>query len=259
MLNRNLILWSVVLVLFLSACSSRKKAATPTAESKELSKREIKALIEGIEKNRIAYESFSTKARTKLNVDNKSFNATLNIRIKSKEAIWISANAFLGIEAARILITPDRIQIINRLQSTYIDRPFSYVYQFTSKELTFEDLENLFVGNIPAFYEDPANRHLIAANMYQISGNTATLGYEFQLSPEFRLISTLLSESTREQSISFSYDQYQSVGAMAVPGGVRLDLRAPKTKINADMSYEDISYNENLSFPFQVPERYKKI
>src|SRR5690606_18492874 len=107
MLNRKIILWSAVLVIFLSACSSRKKAATTSTVSKELSKKETKILLEGIESNQIAYQSFSTKARTKLNVDNKSFNATLNIRIKNKEAIWISANAFLGIEAARILITPD--------------------------------------------------------------------------------------------------------------------------------------------------------
>src|SRR5690606_39018424 len=123
--------------------------------------------------------SFITKARTKLNVDNKSFNATLNIRIKSKETVWISANAFLGIEAARIMITPERIQVLNRLQSTYIDRPFSYIYEFAGAEITFEDLENLFVGNLPAFYNNPANNHLIAANNYQITGNTASLGYEF--------------------------------------------------------------------------------
>lgn len=246
-------------MIFLSACSSRKKAATTSTVSKELSKKETKILLEGIESNQIAYQSFSTKARTKLNVDNKSFNATLNIRIKNKEAIWISANAFLGIEAARILITPDRIQIINRLQSTYIDRPFSYVYEFASTELTFEDLENLFVGNIPAFYNDPAANHLLAANLYHISGNTATLGYEFKLSPEFQLISTLLSESSKGQNLSFSYDQYQEVGEIAVPGGVTLDLQAPKTKLSASMTYEDISFNENLSLPFQVPERYKKI
>ncbi len=259
MLNRKIILWSTVFVLFFSACSSRKTAGTTAAVSKELSKKETRVLLEGIESNRIAYQSFSTKARTKLNVDNKTFNATLNIRIKSKEAIWISANAFLGIEAARILITPERIQIINRLQSTYVDRPFSYIYEFASAELTFEDLENLFVGNIPDFYNDPAANHLLSANLYQISGNTETLGYEFKLSPEFQLLSTLLSESSKGQNLSFSYNQYQNVGGIAVPGGVTLDLRAPKTKLNASMTYEDISFNENLSFPFQVPDRYKKI
>src|SRR5690606_10481004 len=141
MWKSKVILLSAVLIMLLSACSSRKSAGTPGAAAKELSKKETNTLIEGIENSRIAYQSFSTKARTKLIVDNKSFNATLNIRIKSKESIWISANAFLGIEAARIMITPERIQVINRLQSTYIDRPFSYIYEFAGAEITFEDLE----------------------------------------------------------------------------------------------------------------------
>lgn len=259
MWNSKVILWSAVLFMLLSACSSRKTASTPGAAAKELSRKETNTLIEGIENSRVTFQSFSTKARTKLNVDNKSFNATLNIRIKSKETIWISANAFLGIEAARIMITPERIQVINRLQSTYIDRPFSYIYEFAGAEITFEDLENLFVGNLPAFYNNPANNHLIAANNYQITGNTASLGYEFMLSPEFKILSTLLTESSKGQKLSFSYGQYQDAGEFSLPGEVSIDLRAPKTKLNANMSYEDISFNQQLSFPFQVPERYKKI
>ncbi len=259
MWTRKLILFGAVLILSAGACSSRKAANTSAGMAKELSKKETNALMEGIDNSRITYQSFNTKARTKLNVDNKSFNATLNIRIKNKEVIWISANAFLGIEAARIMITPDRIQIINRLQSTYVDRPFSYIYEFASRELSFEDLENLLVGNIPRFYENPESKHFIAANNYQITGTTPTLGYEIKLNPEFNILSALLSETSKDQNLLFSYESYQNVGERSVPAGVNLDLRAPKTKLNAIMSYDDISFNEQLSFPFQVPERYKKI
>jgi len=259
MWNNKGILLGAALLLVVSACSSRRAVNTSAGLAKELSKKETTALVESIDNSRITYQTFNTKARTKLNVDNKSFNATLNIRIKNKEVIWISANAFLGIEAARIMITPDRIQIINRLQSTYVDRPFSYVYEFASTELTFEDLENLFVGNTPTFYENPESQYLIAANNYQITGTTPTLGYEIQLNQAFNLLSTLLTESTRGQNLSFLYESYQNIGEISVPGGVTIDLRAPKTKLNATMTYEDISFNQELSFPFQVPERYKKI
>ena len=259
MWNKKRVLFGMVLLVFVSACSTRKAVNSSSGTAKELSKKEMNAVVEGIDHSRIAYQTFSTKARTKLNVDNKSFNATLNIRIKNKEVIWISANAFLGIEAARIMITPDRIQIINRLQNTYVDRPFSYIYEFASAELTFEDLENLFVGNIPTFYGNPASKYFVASNNYQITGTTPTLGYEIKLNPAFNILSTLLSESSKGQNLSFSYEPYRNVGEISVPGGVNIDLRAPKMKLNATMTYEDISFNEEMSFPFQVSERYKKI
>src|SRR5690606_14914956 len=171
----------LILVLFLSACASKKIASTKDVSEKEVSKREKKNLLEGIADNALLFETFSTKAKTKLSLDNKSFNATLNIRIKHNEVIWISANAFLGIEAARIMITPDRIQIINRLQSTYVDKPFDYIYNFTSKGLSFQELEDLFVGNSLDFYQNPLNTVVSRGNEYKVQGNVEQLLYEMTM------------------------------------------------------------------------------
>src|SRR5690606_10107987 len=119
MLINNKMIFGLALVLFLGGCASKKAVTTGSNVEKEISRRDKKNLLNEISANTISFETFSTKAKTKLSLDNKSFNTNLTIRIKHDEVIWISANAFLGSEAARILITPDRIQIINRVQSTY--------------------------------------------------------------------------------------------------------------------------------------------
>jgi len=249
----------LILVLFLSACASKKIVSTTDMSEKEVSKKEKKNLLEGISENTLLFETFSTKAKTKLSLDNKSFNATLNIRIKHNEVIWISANAFLGIEAARIMITPDRIQIINRLQSTYIDKPFDYIYNFTSKELSFSELEDLFVGNSLNFYENPLNTIFSIGSDYKILGNLEDLVYEMSMGIDYSLKETKLSEANKEQTLQFSYQNYGQVDDQTIPNEVNINLKAAKMNLAAEMKFEDISLNQDLSFPFAVPERYKKI
>jgi len=257
-INKKIIL-GLILALFLSACASKKIASTNDMNEREVSKREKKNLLEGIFDNTLIFETFSTKAKTRLSLDNKSFNATLNIRIKHNEVIWISANAFLGIEAARIMITPDRIQIINRLQSTYIDKPFDYIYNFTSKELSFSELENLFVGNSLNFYNNPSNTIFSQGSDYKILGNLEDLVYEMSMGADYNLKKTSLSENNKDQTLQFSYQNHSQVDEKTVPNEVNINLKAAKMNLEAEMKFEDISLNQDLSFPFSVPDRYKKI
>jgi len=249
----------LMLLLFLSACSAKKMISTPSGTVKELSRNEKRDLLSGIGNSELLFTTFSTKARTQLSLDNKNFNATLNIRIKHNEVIWISANVFLGIEAARIMITPDRIQIINRLQSTYVDKPFDYIYNFTSKELSFAELEKLFVGNSISFYSNPLNTVVGMNNQFKITGNLEDLAFEMDLGADYNLVQTKLSESNKSQTLQFSYPDYNNIQSQAVPGTVNINLKAATMNIDAAMKYEDTTLDQDLSFPFDVPARYKKI
>jgi len=249
----------LILLLFLSACSAKRLVSTPAGTVKELSRSEKKDLLSGIGNSELLFTTFSTKARTQLSLDNKNFNATLNIRIKHNEVIWISANMFLGIEAARIMITPDRIRIINRLQSTYVDKPFDYIYNFTSKELSFQELERLFVGNSLSFYNNPLNTVVGMNNQFKITGNLEDLVFEMDLGADYNLVQTKLSESNKSQTLQFSYPAYANIQSQAVPSTVNINLKAATMNIDAAMKYEDTTLGQDLSFPFDVPERYKKI
>lgn len=246
-------------LLLFAACSTTKTVSTTAGAAKELSKKDKRSLVESVSANLVDYETFSTKAKTRLSVDNKSFNSNLNIRIKKGETIWISATAFLGIEAARIKITPDRIQIMNRLQSTYIDKPFEYIYNYTTSELTFQELEDLFVGNSMGFYDNEVNQVLALGENYLVLGELESLDFEMKYAENYTLQQTKLREDGRGQSMQVDYDNYKEVDSFNIPNAVRIGLKAEKIDVNAEMDYEEIRFNQNLNFPFSVPERYKKL
>ena len=111
---------AVCCLLFLLSCKAkkplavRKPMADTTASVKAADPRLLK--INAIKSAQTVFNTFSGKARTKLTINGETNDVTLNIRIMRDKKIWVSITAIAGIEAARAIITPDSIMLINRLQ-----------------------------------------------------------------------------------------------------------------------------------------------
>jgi hypothetical protein len=146
-----------------------------------------------IQQKQIGFVSFAAKAKAKINIDGNSNDVTLNIRIKKNQAIWVSVTAVLGLEGARALITPDSIKIINRLDATYTKKPFSYVYQYAGKQVNFQMLEALIIGNaIPGTLNNDATVQIINGNQV-LSGTIQDMLYQLIINSDMRVSQTTLS------------------------------------------------------------------
>ncbi|MGE8424570.1 MAG: DUF4292 domain-containing protein, partial [Sphingobacterium siyangense] len=140
----NKIVWVSVVVLLLSSCSSKKKLLKG-ADLKTENELTIKDNTREAKKNSLRnlfltnlnYSTFSGKAKMRLDLGKDNYDVTSTIRIEKDKRIWISISATLGIEVARVLITPDSVQILNKFQSEYMVKPFDYLYRFASPDLTF--------------------------------------------------------------------------------------------------------------------------
>src|ERR1700761_8684776 len=144
-------IFAVCCLLFLFSCKAKKPLAVrrPVADTTVAVKTvDLKLLkINSIKAAQTVFNTFSGKARTKLNINGETNDVTLNIRIQRDKKIWVSITAIAGIEAARAVITPDSIMLINRLQSLYIKQPFSYVSKFAGSKISYKMLESVFIGN----------------------------------------------------------------------------------------------------------------
>lgn len=249
----------ILLLLFLSSCAVKKPSVSKIETGEAVSRAERKALITALEETKIRYTTFNGKAKTNLEVNNKSFNATLNLRIKHQESIWISVTAFLGIEVARILITPDRIQIINRLQSEYTDKPFDYIYNYTTDEIGFSDLEDILVGNKMKFAFDPENNFLHTSLGYEAQGNIGDLDFLMQFGKNYNLLQNKLYQQSTNQTLTSNYADFQEIEGFLMPKNIQLLIVAEKLNLNAVMNYDNVQFNQELSFPFQVPSGFKQI
>src|SRR5215204_4379643 len=93
------------------------------------------------------FKTFSAKGRMQLETPEEKIGSSVTIRIKKDSVIWISMVPGLGIEAARIRITPDTIQILNRLQRQYIAGNFSMLKNKFNIAASFEMLQAMLLGN----------------------------------------------------------------------------------------------------------------
>src|SRR3569832_1185450 len=99
--------------------------------------------LEAIRSSQLSYNTFSGKAKTRLEINGSGYDVTLIIRIQKGKKIWVSVTAIAGIEVARALITPDSLLVINKFQGLYVRKPFSYIYSYTSQQINFDSLEAL--------------------------------------------------------------------------------------------------------------------
>ena len=71
-----------------------------------------------------------------------------NLRIRKDSVIWLSISALLGIEVARIQITPDSLKLMNRINKTYWTGDFEDVENTYGIPANYEQLEGVLVGQI---------------------------------------------------------------------------------------------------------------
>ncbi|RYY93661.1 MAG: DUF4292 domain-containing protein, partial [Chitinophagaceae bacterium] len=114
----------------------------------------IRDAMATVRSHHIDFNTFSAKVNIDYkDADNKNYNVNATLRMQKDSAIWISANAFMGIEAIRALITKDSVKVMVKLdKKTYTARSMSYLQEVTDMPLTLSTMQDLIIGN-PIFLD----------------------------------------------------------------------------------------------------------
>ena len=202
------------------------------------------------------FTTFSSKARTKLDINGDKNDVTLNIRIKRNQKIWVSITAIAGIEVARALITPDSIMLINRLQSLYVRKPFSYVYAFAGKQVSYTTLESLLVGNaIPELVNENAGIQTTNGNT-ELSGSLKELVYKLLLGPDLRATHLTLNNQAEGQSLTVNNSVFIQAANRVIPTQIDMASVVKDKKVQVNLHYVKVDFNQVLDYPFSIPSRY---
>jgi hypothetical protein len=226
-----------------------KKTATP-AENSVMNK------LAAIKGGQVAFNTFSGKANTRLDINGNSNDVTLNIRINRDKEIWVSITALLGIEVARAMITPDSIKIINKLQGLYIKKPFSYIYAYASKQVNYKTIESLLVGNaMPEMLNKNANFQTVGGNT-TLSGNMQDLVYMLMVGPDMKVAQLHLTNQDQGQSLQVNNANFIQAANRIVPSQINIESVIKDKKILANLHYTKVDFDQLLEYPFNIPERY---
>ena len=249
---------SILLVSALLGCKAKKDLIKPEVASKVVDFNKAKILT-AIRNNVSKYSTLSIRAKADLKIDNSDNEVTMNIRINHGKAIWVSVTAIAGLEVARTLITPDSVKIINRLESTYLQKQFDYLYKFSNKQINFNTLEDILAGN-PVKETVTENSNLsIQVNQSVLSGMLGSLAYNLVFTGKHQLIQTSLKDDAASQFLVVDYDHLLEVQDQVFPHTVNIRSQADRKNIVINLKYSRLEINETLNMPFSVPKRFTVI
>ena len=115
-----------VLLLVSSSCKTSKKIVV--AAPVKLRGADVIQVFDSVTAHQFSFEWLVLKASVEYtgpNHETESFD--INLRAKKDSTIWISITPLLGIEAARVLVTRDGMQILDRVHKTYSAYGYDYL------------------------------------------------------------------------------------------------------------------------------------
>jgi hypothetical protein len=241
-------------LLAVFGCKAKKQAVvTPkpvTTFDKSINK------LDAIRASQLSYNTFAGKAKTKLDINGSSNDVTLNIRIQKGQKIWVSVTAIAGIEVARALITPDSLLVINKLQGLYLQRPFAFIYSYTSHQINFDSLEALLVGNaIPQLINNNAKLQADSGRTV-ISGNLQELAYKLVLGADLKANHTELADQDAGQSLTVDNSAFIPSANRVLPSLIDMSSVMPKKKVKMNLHYIKADFDQPLEYPFSIPSGY---
>ena len=262
-MKRNFLSKLLVLLLLVASaagCKTRKiadaggaRTGTPVPEKAALDKAQV---IKTLSAGQPVFNTLAIRAKADMNINNDSHDVSMNIRIRKDEVIWVSVTAFAGIEAARALITPDSVKILNRLQGEYTARPFSFIHRFTNQQVDFKTVQALFTATAFPGTLSQQSDFSITNNQTAVSGNFSSLFYRLLFDENVRLVQNQLEDKSSGQTLTVNYSDFQEVNGQRLPYGVNISSVANNKNIGLRLRCNSVELNTNIDIPFTVPKRF---
>jgi hypothetical protein len=254
-LNRLLIVFALLAIV---SCKARKQVmVTRKADTVAKPDNKINTKLAAIKAQQVNFNTFSGKAKTNLDINGNSNDVTLNIRINKGKKIWVSITAILGVEVARAVITPDSILLINRLEGVYLKKPFSYVYAYASKQVNYKTLESLLIGNaIPELLTENADFATANGNT-TLSGSLDDLLYKLIVGADNKVTQTNLNNQNEGQSLQVANNTFIQANNRILPSQIDIASVVKDKKIHVNLHYTKVDFDQQLEYPFSIPDRYE--
>lgn len=256
-------------LIIVSACSVSKR--TIKAPLKEQG---AEYLFQNLKSNELKYDFLSARFSASFIQNKKSTTLSGQIRIHRDTAIWISISPIMGIEMVRVLITPDSIKYMNRIDKSFFADNFDYINTLINSTLDYDMLQSFLTGNDFSFYENSSFRAGIENHEYKlITTNRKKLKKYVRHNEEisiplqniwlnaetFKISKVLIRELTPNGRKLEGVYEYSMNQGQLMPAKVRFDLETMDNKNTIEMDYSKISLSNDLSFPFTIPDKYRRV
>jgi hypothetical protein len=264
-MNRFLVRVLFVLMVCLSSSLtlvSCKAKAKVVNENKSIDSNRMNAqrIIKNYYTNKSEFTTLYIKSNVKYSDEKQTQNVTAEIKIKKNEQILVSIR-FLGITMAKALITPTLVSYYEKIGGTYFEGDFSSLSQWLGTDLDYNKVQNLLIGQAMDNLTKGDYQDSIVDQTYRLEdiSKNNTKKYFFFDKDKFLLNKQEITQTAENRKIEVSYSDYKMYNESSFPSNIFITAEQDKGNTEINLGYNTITINEELTFPYSVPNGYKRI
>jgi hypothetical protein len=263
--NMKYLMALAVFVILISSCRSTRKISTAMSKKDSTtltinpaendSAKKVESALVKIKRSHIDFNTFSAQMKIDYSDSrDKKYDVNAFVRMKKDSIIWISINAILGIEAFRVMITPDTVSVLDKINKTIQYHSFEYLREMVNLPVDFPILQDLIIGN-PVFLDS----NIVAYTENENFTSLTALGAFFKNFATFYNPDLLLQRSKLDDvdiTRSRTYQDYEDNGTRKFSTKRKISI-AYKTKLDIDLEFKKVEFGSAQNYPFSVPAKYK--
>ena len=256
-------------VPFLNTSCASKKTTTKTS-LREFTARQ---LIKEVEKNAFDFDNMTAKIGVKIETNDKNIYMKGQLRMQKDSVIWTSISLPLGLEIARVKISPDSVFFLNRNDKTYLCDNIDVFSDISPLITSLPFIQSVLVGNDINLRESDNYKLTIDDEQYNLLISKSLKKYIRQKDDEWKVmlkdlwIDPQLFKITKynireyndnRRKIELQYSDFKEIEGKYIPTRISVYIHGYQ-HIKADIVYSNIKINDNIDFTFSVPNKYERI
>lgn len=217
-------------------------------------------IIENHYNNKNNFSTLYIKSNARYADEKHVQNVTAEIKIKKDQQILISIR-FLGITMAKALITPTAVNYYEKMNGSYFEGDFSGLSQWLGTDLDFNRIQNMLLGDAIDDLNKGKYTESLTEQTYRLDddSNSNTKKSFFFDADKFLVKRQEIKQTAEDRMIQVAYSDNKVFNEAILPLNVLINTSQKKGKTEISLDYNTVSFNEELSFPYSVPNGYKRI
>lgn len=281
----------ILMVLLLGACKS-----TYQIRSEKVKRVSDRKIIRHVINHYVDYKAISYKFNGEFSDSGKTVSFSGNLRIKNDSLIWVSISVALGIELARIQITPDSVYFMNKIKDEYFIRNVDYISNVFQVDMDYDILQSILTNRIFLYAEDDEDANQkrreeepdeypvpdkyrktfisdTDSNLYvlktyrkrklkkHMKRNRGDIILQtFRVIPDvYKIHSVNINDISEKRELNVEYSKFTAIDSLMLPNHIRIDVKDRSRNVSLDLDFTKITINPEVTFPFTIPEKFKPI
>lgn len=221
----------------------------------------VRQLVEALTplwRRRLAFNTFSGKAKVHFDGPDGKEDFTAHIRIKKDNVIWVAITAAMGgLSVAKLYITPDSIFLVNYLRKEVTQMPLSQAAKILPAKLDFYSLQNMIIGEPLREGRITNATNLPDAWSLQVEDSNYIQRITYNKADSTMRTGNMQTRNLGGPQAMEEYESYELIDNRKISTGREIHILNGAKGYYFDMNFSRIEFDQPLDFPFSIPDNYE--